>query len=87
MDADVALPSIGLRWERRLDDTLPYLHDVHGIVCGPPTDARRGIMWKTCTRVWWAWLNSLIVIARYCHSWYLRDFRVSCCQVDSLVRL
>jgi hypothetical protein len=67
-----------------LDDTLPCLQDVHGIVCGPPTDARRGIRWKTCTRVRWTLLDSLIVIVNCCHSWCFRDSRVSCCQVVSL---
>jgi hypothetical protein len=36
------------------------------------------------TRVRWAQLNSLIVIANGCHSCCLRDSRVSCCQVDTL---
>jgi hypothetical protein len=67
-----------------LDDTLQCLQDVHGIVCGPPTDARRGIRWKTCTGVRWTRLDSLIVIVNYCHTWCLRDSRVSCCQVVSL---
>jgi hypothetical protein len=69
-----------------LDDTLPYLQDVHGIVCGPPTDARRVIVWKTCTRVRWAWLDSLIVIMNCCHSWCLRGSCVLCCHVVSLAR-
>jgi hypothetical protein len=67
-----------------LDDTLPCLLDVHGIVCGPPTDARRGIRWKTCTRVCWTRLDSSIVIVNYCHSWCLHDSRVSFCEVISL---
>jgi hypothetical protein len=36
------------------------------------------------TRVWWVWLDSLIVIAKGGHSWCLRGSRVSCCQVDTL---
>jgi hypothetical protein len=36
------------------------------------------------TRVWWARLNSLIVIARGGRSCYLSGSRVSCCQVDTL---
>jgi hypothetical protein len=31
-------------------------------VWGAPMDARRGIMWKTYTRVRWAWLDSLKVV-------------------------
>jgi hypothetical protein len=44
-----------------------------GVVCGPLTDAHQGITWKTCTRVRWAWLDSLIVIANYCQMWGLCD--------------
>jgi hypothetical protein len=47
----------------------------------PPTDARRGIVWKTCTRVRWARLDSLIVVMNCGHSWCLLDSRVPCCQV------
>jgi hypothetical protein len=36
-----------------LDDTPPYLMDDVGIVWGTPTDVRRCIACKTCTRVWW----------------------------------
>jgi hypothetical protein len=36
------------------------------------------------TRVWWARLNSLIVIAKGGRSCCLRGSRVSCCQVDTL---
>jgi hypothetical protein len=36
------------------------------------------------TRVWWARLNSLIVITKGGNSCCLRDSRVSCCQVDTL---
>jgi hypothetical protein len=36
------------------------------------------------TRVRWARLNSLIVIAKGGHSCYLCGSRVSCCQVDTL---
>jgi hypothetical protein len=43
-------------------------------------------MWKTCTRVRWAQLDSLIVVVNYGHSWCLHDSRVSCCQVVILVR-
>jgi hypothetical protein len=42
------------------------------IMYGPPIDAQ-GIAWKTCTRVRWTWLDSLIVIMNCCHSWGLRD--------------
>jgi hypothetical protein len=34
--------------------------------------------------VWWAQLNSLIVIVKGGHSCCLRDSRVSCCQIDTL---
>jgi hypothetical protein len=44
-----------------------------GIVCGQPIDARRDIAWKTCTRIRWARLGSLIVIMNCCHSRSLRD--------------
>jgi hypothetical protein len=69
-----------------LNDTPPYLTDVIGIVCGPATDARRGIAWNTCTRVRWARVDSLIVIVNCGHLWSLCDSRVSCCQVISLAR-
>jgi hypothetical protein len=36
------------------------------------------------TRVWWARLNSLIVVTKGDHSCCLRGSRVSCCQVDTL---
>jgi hypothetical protein len=36
------------------------------------------------TRVWWARLNSLIVIVKGGRSCCLRGSRVSCCQVDTL---
>jgi hypothetical protein len=36
------------------------------------------------TRVWWAQLNSLIVIAKGDHLCCLHGSRVSCCQVDTL---
>jgi hypothetical protein len=36
------------------------------------------------TRVRWAQLKSLIVIAKGGHSYYLRGSCVSCCQVDTL---
>jgi hypothetical protein len=63
-----------------LDDTLPYLTDdtwdsawaTHGV-------STEAYVWKMCTRVRWAWLDSLIVIVNYCHSWCLRGPRVSCC--------
>jgi hypothetical protein len=69
-----------------LNDTPPYLMDVIGIVWGPPMDAHQGIMWKTSTRVWWARLDSLIVIVNYGHSWYMCEQHMSCCQVLSLAR-
>jgi hypothetical protein len=69
-----------------LDDTPPYLTDVQWDSVGAPTDAHQGTAWKTCTRVRWAWLNSLIVVMNYGHSWCLRGSRVLCCQVISLVR-
>jgi hypothetical protein len=49
-------------------------------------DARRGIAWKTYTRVWWACLNSLIVVMNCDHLWCLRGSCASCCQVISLAR-
>jgi hypothetical protein len=69
-----------------LDDTLPYLQGVQGIVYGPPTDARWGTAWKTCTRVMWARLDSLIVIVNCCHPWCLHDLHVPCCWLDTLAR-
>jgi hypothetical protein len=57
------------------------LHSGIGIVWGPPTDAHWGIAWKTCTRVWWARLDSLIVIMNCGLSWCLHGSRVSCYQV------
>jgi hypothetical protein len=30
--------------------------------------------WKTCTRVRWARLDSVIVIVNCCHSWCLRSY-------------
>jgi hypothetical protein len=58
----------------------------NGIAWGPPTDAHQGIARKTCTRVWWARLDSLIVVMNCGHSWCLRGSCVSCCQVISLAR-
>jgi hypothetical protein len=48
-----------------LDDTPLYLTGDIRIVWGPPMDAHRGIVWKTCTRVQWARLDSLIVVMNY----------------------
>jgi hypothetical protein len=62
-----------------LDNTPPYLMDVHWDSVGPPMDAYRGITWKTCTRVRWARLNSLIVVVNYGHSWCLHGSHVSWC--------
>jgi hypothetical protein len=44
------------------DENYPTIPAVMytGIVHGPPTDARRGITWKTCTRVRWAQIVFLI---------------------------
>jgi hypothetical protein len=67
-----------------LDDTPPYFTSDIGIVWGPPMDVCQGIAWKTCTRVRWARLNSLIVIVNYGHSWCLCGSCVSCCQVVTL---
>jgi hypothetical protein len=69
-----------------LDGTPLYLTDDIGMVWRPPTDARRGIAWKTCTRVRWARLDSLIVIVKGGQSCCLRGSHVSCCQVISLAR-
>jgi hypothetical protein len=71
----------------KLDDTLPYLTGdtrdsawaVHGV-------SAEAYTWKTCTRVRWAWLDSLIVIMNCCHSWCLHGPVVSCCQVITLAR-
>jgi hypothetical protein len=38
------------------------------------------------TRVWWARLDSLIVIVNYYHSWCPPGPRVPCCQVITLAR-
>jgi hypothetical protein len=69
-----------------LDDSPLCLTDVHCDSVGPPTDAHQGITRKICTRVWWAQLDSLIVIVNCGHSWFLHGSCVSCCQVISLVR-
>jgi hypothetical protein len=71
-----------------LDDTLPYLMsdtwdsawDTHGV-------SAEAYAWKTCTRVRWVRLDSLIVVVNCCHSWCLRGPCVSCYQVISLARL
>jgi hypothetical protein len=44
------------------------------------------ISWKTCTRVRWTQLDSLIVVVNYYHSWCLCDLCLSCCQVVTLAR-
>jgi hypothetical protein len=67
-----------------LADTPPYLTDVYWDSVGAPTDARRGITWKACTRVRWARLDSLIIVVNCGHSWCLHEPRVSCCHVLSL---
>jgi hypothetical protein len=59
-----------------LDDTPLYFTDDIGIVLGLPMDARRGIAWKTCTRIWWAQLDSLIVDVNCCHTRFLNQNRV-----------
>jgi hypothetical protein len=41
-------------------------------------------MWKTCTRVRWPRLDSLIFIVNYGHSWCLHDSHVSYCPVFPL---
>jgi hypothetical protein len=64
-----------------LDNTPLYFTGNIGIVWGPPMDAWRGITWKICTRVWWARLDSLIVVVKRGHSCCLHGSRVSCCQV------
>jgi hypothetical protein len=69
-----------------LDNTLLYFTDDIGIVWGPPTDTQQGITWKTCTRVRWARLDSLIVTMNYGHSCCLHGSCVSCCQVIFLTR-
>jgi hypothetical protein len=63
-----------------LDNTPLYLMDVHW----DSVEDRRGIAWKICTRVRWAWLDSLIVIVNCGHSWCQCDSHVSCCQVVTL---
>jgi hypothetical protein len=60
--------------DHRVGWYLSYLQDVHGIVCGPPRDACRGITWKRCTRVTWARLDSLIIIANCCPTRGLHDY-------------
>jgi hypothetical protein len=56
-----------------------------GIVYEPLMDSPEcGIAWKMCTRVRWAWLDSLIVVMNCGRSWCLHEPRVSCCQVLSL---
>jgi hypothetical protein len=48
-----------------------------GIVYEPLTDSPEcGITWKMCTRVRWAWLDSLIVIMNCGCSWCLHEPRV-----------
>jgi hypothetical protein len=70
-----------------LDDTLPYLMGdtwdsawaVHGV-------SIEAYAWKTCTRVRWARLDSLIVVVNCCHPWCPSGSRVLCCQVFILAR-
>jgi hypothetical protein len=69
-----------------LDDTPLYFTGDIRIVWRSPTDVQRGIAWKTCTRVRWARLDSLIVIVKRGRSCFLRGSRVSSCHVISLVR-
>jgi hypothetical protein len=63
-----------------LDDTPLYFTGDIGIVWGPPMDAWRGIVWKTCTRVRWARLDSLIVVVKRGRSCVL------CCHIIFLAR-
>jgi hypothetical protein len=70
-----------------LDDTLPYLmDDTQGSAWATHGVSAEAYAWKTCTRVRWARLDSLIVIVNCCHSWCLCGPRVSCCQVITLAR-
>jgi hypothetical protein len=78
------LSSYDSRWVERHLTTLVVMYT--GIVYGPPTDAHRDIAWKTCTRVRWARLDSLIVVMNYGCSWCLRKPCVSYCHVLSIVR-
>jgi hypothetical protein len=70
-----------------LDDTLPYLtgdtRDSAWAIHGVSTEA---YVWKTCTRVRWARLDSLIAVVNCCHPWCPSGPRVSCCQVITLAR-
>jgi hypothetical protein len=59
----------------------PYLQDDNGIVYRPPTDAQLGIPWKTCIRVRWARIVSLIVSQNVATRGVFMTSRVSCCQV------
>jgi hypothetical protein len=70
------------RWVGWHPTTLAVMYT--GIVYGPPTDARRAIMWKTCIGVRWARLDSLIVVVNCGHLCGFRDSRVSCYQVVTL---
>jgi hypothetical protein len=71
-----------------LDDTLPYLMgDTRDSTWATHCVSTEAYTRKTCTRVRWAWLDSLIVVVNSCHLWCLCGSRVSCCQVISLARL
>jgi hypothetical protein len=71
-----------------LDDTLPYLMgDTRDSAWTTHSVSAEAYVWKTCTRVRWVWLDSLIVVMNCCHSWCLPGPRVSFCQVISLARL
>jgi hypothetical protein len=52
-----------------LDDTLQYLMgDTRDSACAVHGESTEAYAWKTCTRVRWAWLDSLIVVMNCCHS-------------------
>jgi hypothetical protein len=68
------------------DDTPLYLTDGIGIVFQPPTDYSMRFSYGRRHWVWWARLNSLIVMVKGSHSCCLRGSGVSCCQVISLAR-
>jgi hypothetical protein len=56
-----------------------------GLVNGPPMDSSEcGMMWKTCTRVRWARVESLIAVTNCGCLWCLCEPHVSCCQVVTL---
>jgi hypothetical protein len=64
-----------------LDDIPPCLMDVRRDSAWATMNVCQGIAWKTCTRMRWVCLDSLIVVVNRGRSWCLPDSQVPCCQV------